>query len=134
MNATTTADTVSVKAAEYFGVDKSQVAISDIDKSALSTSFQARLSRGVFDCTIYYGTVDCKQVSGATAAKPATQKAPLAMDAKQAQVRLNALGFNVGTPDGVLGRKSVQQLKNFQKSRGLAITGSLDAATAQALQ
>lgn len=56
------------------------------------------------------------------------------MSYAQAQTRLNELGFTVGTPDGVMGKKSVQQLKLFQKSRGLQETGRLDAATSAALQ
>ena len=56
------------------------------------------------------------------------------MSPLQAQTRLNALGFSVGTPDGVFGKRSVAQLKAFQASKGLPQTGQLDAATVAALQ
>ncbi len=52
----------------------------------------------------------------------------------QAQTRLNQLGFPVGTPDGAFGKKSVQQLKLFQTSRGLKDTGRLDSSTIEALR
>ena len=52
----------------------------------------------------------------------------------QAQARLNQLGYAVGVPDGVFGRKSVEKLKLFQKSRGLVVSGKLDEPTVNALR
>ena len=75
----------------------------------------------------------------ANAAAPAAAATPAAsngagMTPIQAQARLNALGFPVGTPDGMFGKRSVSQLKAFQASKGLPQTGQLDAATVAALQ
>ena len=47
----------------------------------------------------------------------------------QAQARLNDLGYQVGQSDGVMGRKTREQLKAFQQSRGIPQTGKLDALT-----
>lgn len=55
------------------------------------------------------------------------------MSVRDAQTRLNALGYNVGTPDGVAGARTTSALRSFQQSRGLPATGRLDAATSQAL-
>ncbi|GIX47019.1 MAG: hypothetical protein KatS3mg131_1230 [Candidatus Tectimicrobiota bacterium] len=51
----------------------------------------------------------------------------------QVQQRLAALGYEVGTIDGLLGTRTRQALQAFQRDRGLPPTGSLDAATLQAL-
>lgn len=51
------------------------------------------------------------------------------MSLYQAQVKLNELGFDVGRPDGRMGKKTRAQLMKFQKSRGLPQTGDLDSAT-----
>ncbi|MCA0177402.1 MAG: peptidoglycan-binding protein [Proteobacteria bacterium] len=55
------------------------------------------------------------------------------MSVRDAQARLNALGYNVGTPDGAAGPRTQNALRSFQQSRGLPATGRLDAATSQAL-
>lgn len=51
------------------------------------------------------------------------------MTMTEAQTRLNALGFNVGKPDGNLGPRTKSQLSRFQQSRKIPVTGVLDAAT-----
>ena len=51
------------------------------------------------------------------------------MSIRDAQQRLNELGFTVGTPDGRMGAKTKQQLSKFQQSRRIPITGNLDQAT-----
>jgi hypothetical protein len=64
---------------------------------------------------------------------PDTQNAPHSLTLKQAQERLNELGFSVGKPDGLMGPQTRTELKRFQKSRGLQVTGTLDSATVQQL-
>jgi uncharacterized caspase-like protein len=49
------------------------------------------------------------------------------------QLALNQQGFDAGTADGVLGRRSRSALAAFQKDRGLPESGALTIATAQAL-
>jgi membrane-bound lytic murein transglycosylase B len=44
------------------------------------------------------------------------------------QTDLSKLGFDTGTPDGVLGRKSRAALREYQKSKGLAADGFATAA------
>ncbi|MFN3630542.1 MAG: peptidoglycan-binding domain-containing protein, partial [Casimicrobiaceae bacterium] len=51
------------------------------------------------------------------------------MSLTAAQQRLNQLGYDAGTPDGMLGRKTVQALRAFQRDRRIPITGQLDQAT-----
>ncbi|MGQ9796032.1 peptidoglycan-binding protein [Desulfosoma sp.] len=52
---------------------------------------------------------------------------------KEAQRKLNALGYEAGTPDGKMGQATRQALMNFQADKGLPVTGRLDAATAAEL-
>ncbi|MBV1774979.1 peptidoglycan-binding protein [Burkholderiaceae bacterium DAT-1] len=67
----------------------------------------------------------------AASSKPAASQS---MTVKEAQGRLNDLGFPVGTPDGKMGKKMITQLKAFQQARGIPASGNLDAATVQALK
>lgn len=62
-------------------------------------------------------------------------KAPAAADqtALATQVALDAAGFSPGVIDGRMGSLAEKALRGFQEARGLAVTGSLDAATKTAL-
>ncbi len=44
-------------------------------------------------------------------------------DRKRLQVRLNARGFDVGTPDGVVGTKTEAAIRAYQRAEGLSETG-----------
>lgn len=46
---------------------------------------------------------------------------------------LNQLGFSVGTADGIFGSKTNTAVINFQKSKGLNATGSVDSITFKAM-
>jgi len=56
------------------------------------------------------------------------------MSLRSAQERLNQLGYDAGTPDGVMGNRTRGALQTFQRDNNLPISGRLDAATSQALQ
>lgn len=54
---------------------------------------------------------------------------PLSRDERlRFQTALNAAGFDCGTPDGVLGRKTRQALRGYQKARGVAADGFATAS------
>jgi Putative peptidoglycan binding domain len=55
------------------------------------------------------------------------------VDVRKVQEALNQQGFNVGDPDGKLGRRTRQALIAFQKKRGFRTTGKVDGTTLQAL-
>ena len=63
-------------------------------------------------------------------AAPSQTRAGAAMSVREAQERLNAMGYNVGTPDGSAGPKTARALREFQQAQGLPVTGRLDSATA----
>jgi peptidoglycan hydrolase-like protein with peptidoglycan-binding domain len=52
---------------------------------------------------------------------------------RQVQEALNQQGFTVGTPDGRLGKQTVDAIKAFQRKRGFETTGKLDNATVDAI-
>jgi peptidoglycan hydrolase-like protein with peptidoglycan-binding domain len=55
-------------------------------------------------------------------------------DVRHAQALLNALGFNAGPIDGILGRRTEDALKSFQRTHDLDPSGKLDQATEDALR
>jgi hypothetical protein len=48
---------------------------------------------------------------------------------KEAQTRLASLGYQVGTPNGVSGKRTVDAIKKFQAENQLPSSGSMDEAT-----
>lgn len=64
---------------------------------------------------------------------PAPGKPPLDRSTLHVQVILDHLGFSPGILDGRPGLSLTAALKGFQESRGLPVTGRIDAATLQAL-
>ena len=55
------------------------------------------------------------------------------MNIKQIQEKLNLLGYNCGTPDGVFGPKSFAALRQFQQDMGLLVDGVPGPSTQAAL-
>jgi len=56
------------------------------------------------------------------------------MSLRDAQHKLNQLGYDVGAADGVMGNKTREALRTFQSDQNLPVTGRLNSATSQALQ
>lgn len=52
---------------------------------------------------------------------------------RQAQTALERAGYEIGTPDGQLGPRTVAAIKRFQTDRYLPVTGQLDETTLAAL-
>lgn len=75
------------------------------------------------------GAAPPSQTSAPRAAAGGAAGAP-GLALKDAQARLNELGYNAGVPDGAMGGKTTAALRAFQKDRGIAQSGRLDAATA----
>ena len=76
-------------------------------------------------------SVDGSAAPSQTSAPGAKTNARMSM--KQAQQRLNELGFDVGTPDGSAGPRTQNALRTFQQDQGLPVTGRLDQATMRQL-
>lgn len=53
---------------------------------------------------------------------------------REMQSNLSAMGYDVGTPDGVAGKKTVAAVRQFQQANGLQATGTLNPATIQAIR
>lgn len=75
-----------------------------------------------------HGTGGKLQVDGA-ANMNADTATPDKETIKEMQTLLNELGFDVGNPDGIPGKKTRAAVSNFQKVSNLPVTGKLDSAT-----
>ena len=68
----------------------------------------------------------------ATQAKPAAA-GPKPYDVRRAQQELARLGYDVGAPDAVAGRRTVAAVKAFQRDAGLPVDGAITAGLLKAL-
>lgn len=50
------------------------------------------------------------------------------------QKKLNALGYNIGSPTGTIGPRTSAAIKEFQRKTQLRVTGNFDASTVKAIQ
>ncbi|MBV9926842.1 MAG: peptidoglycan-binding protein [Acidobacteria bacterium] len=72
--------------------------------------------------------------NGSSVAAPTVAARPKTNDVvKRAQEALNLAGYDVGTPDGVAGTKTVAALRRYQTDKSIPVTGQFDAATLSAL-
>lgn len=55
------------------------------------------------------------------------------VDIKRVQERLNELGYDCGTPDGIKGPRTIEAIKSFQRSKGLEPDGIVGPKTKEAL-
>ena len=142
MNQSNDEKTITEKTIAYFNTNRDAIKISAIEKHALATTYQTIYAGNIYSCSVYYGEVTCKSprvfISSESKTKAVTESVSPSnateMSISQAQARLNELGYTVGQPDGVLGKKSIEKLKLFQRSRGLGISGKLDIPTVTALR
>lgn len=56
-----------------------------------------------------------------------------AKSVKQVQKAMNTLGYDVGTPDGVYGEKTLKAVRKFQKKHDLGADGLVGVKTAKAI-
>lgn len=56
-----------------------------------------------------------------------------AEEVRQAQKKLNDLGYQTGHVDGVFGPRTQAAVRNFQQAKNIAVTGQLDEKTTNAL-
>jgi hypothetical protein len=73
-------------------------------------------------------------IAAGVSISPASQAASYNPVTQKAQAKLAELGFDPGTPDGILGRHTIAAIKAFQKKSGLPETGALDSATLAKLE
>jgi peptidoglycan hydrolase-like protein with peptidoglycan-binding domain len=59
---------------------------------------------------------------------------PQQTSVRDAQIALQNAGFDPGRIDGMMGAKTQEALREFQASKGLPQTGTLDAATQRELR
>ncbi len=69
------------------------------------------------------------QQQGASAGASASQMQHDQSTVRQAQERLNQLGYDVGEPDGMWGPQTQAALRKYQEEQGLSPSGQLDSQT-----
>lgn len=118
--------------ASHFGVPREKLVIYNVKNDILATSYKAHYASKAYPAQNLIPNVAAPVNISST--KP-DQAIPLnqSMSFMQAQIRINQLDYSVGKPDGVFGNRSVEKLKLFQKSRGISMSGALDAQTVEAL-
>lgn len=83
----------------------------------------------------YGGTTAAPAATPAAAVAPAAAGTGLSKDVvREMQTKLSAMGYDVGTPDGVAGKKTEAAVRMFQQSHGLQVNGQLNPATIQAIR
>ena len=71
---------------------------------------------------------------GASVAQPTVTPRPTPNDGvKRVQEALKLAGYDVGTPDGVAGTRTVTAIRKYQTDKGIPVTGQIDSATLSAL-
>ena len=51
---------------------------------------------------------------------------PLSKTVKRIQANLAKLGYDIGSNDGIMGLKTINAIKSYQKSQGIKPTGALE--------
>jgi peptidoglycan hydrolase-like protein with peptidoglycan-binding domain len=82
---------------------------------------------------IGFGAIAFTQGQPTTAPATTTTATAAKKIVQGAQERLQALGYQPGSADGVMGTKAVAALKKFQSDHSLPVTGQLDRKTLDAL-
>ena len=59
MNASVNEQEVRTKTAQYFGASEDEITITSYDKQLLATGYQTTYQGELFNCRLYYGSVDC---------------------------------------------------------------------------
>ena len=73
-------------------------------------------------------------VPNASAARPTLRRGSRGSAVRTLQSRLNALGFSVGTVDGIFGSATHNAVRAFQQRRGLLVDGAVGEATYRAMR
>lgn len=76
---------------------------------------------------------DQQSAPQAQASQSGPQQSQSSDTVKQAQEKLSAAGYDVGTADGVMGPKTQDAIKQLQQDKQLNATGELDQETLAAL-
>ena len=93
--------------------------------------------RGTVRRTVAQGRAGTNRRNGAGTTSPTPQQpaasTPSADVVRHAQEALERAGYEIGTPDGQLGPRTVAAIKRFQTDRYLPVSGRLDESTLSAL-
>lgn len=100
------------------------LAISTTAARAGSEDFIFGLGAGIIGSAIVNGAK--KNAPSQTQKRTTRKRSSFSAETQDIQLRLNMLGFDVGTPDGVSGRRTRNAIRQFQISIGAYANGKLD--------
>ncbi|KZL00383.1 putative peptidoglycan binding domain protein [Pseudovibrio sp. Ad14] len=100
------------------------LAISTTAARAGSEDFIFGLGAGIIGSAIVNGAK--KNAPAQTQKRTTRKRSSFSAETQDIQLRLNMLGFDVGTPDGVSGRRTRNAIRQFQISIGAYANGKLD--------
>ncbi|SDF40776.1 3D domain-containing protein [Sporolituus thermophilus] len=75
---------------------------------------------------IIFGLIGLAPVSAAALGERVLQVGAIGDDVRELQIKLNGLGFNAGTVDGIFGPKTQNAVKMFEKANNLESDGIAD--------
>ena len=75
----------------------------------------------------YRGAVSGVKINGRSSQSNTTAR--YSVELKMLQLRLNPLGYDAGTADGLMGKKTRQAIRQFQSTNGLPVTGKAEKQT-----
>lgn len=115
-------------------IDKAQIANILCKNKLIICAVCAVIILASLTTAIVYPIVNSQNIlADTTLEAAAVRQGDSGSKVKEIQRKLNELGFSVGAVDGIFGSKTLQAVKNFQKSRGLVVDGIVGTATAKAL-
>ncbi|WP_193777068.1 peptidoglycan-binding domain-containing protein [Pseudovibrio sp. Ad13] len=100
------------------------LAISTTAARAGSEDFIFGLGAGIIGSAIVNGAQ--KNAPAQTQKRTTRKRSSFSAETQDIQLRLSMLGFDVGTPDGVSGRRTRNAIRQFQISIGAYANGKLD--------
>ncbi|WP_159096944.1 peptidoglycan-binding domain-containing protein [Pseudovibrio sp. Alg231-02] len=100
------------------------LAISTTTARAGSEDFIFGLGAGIIGSAIVNGAK--KNAPAQTQKRTTRKRSSFSAETQDIQLRLSMLGFDVGTPDGVSGRRTRNAIRQFQISIGAYANGKLD--------
>ena len=101
-------------------------------ESYLRKQLYDKISANLSTSSQYQSQKIVEQVTTSVSAQ-SNNTTPSSMSVSQVQKKLTEMGYQLGLSDGVMGKKTIAAIRNFQKDNKLPVTGQIDKATIEKL-